>query len=75
VLPVFAWTFIWQTKHPPEIYFTQPLSQMQDEHYLYLYRLSTRLWKRNASILLETIVYAAEVTSALLLNRHLGHVQ
>jgi hypothetical protein len=30
--------------------------------------LSTRLSKRNASILLETI----EVTSALLLNRHFG---
>jgi hypothetical protein len=42
---------------------------MQYEHYLYLYRLSTRLRKRNASIMLETIVNAAEVTSALLLRR------
>jgi hypothetical protein len=47
-------------------------SQMQYEHYLYLYRLSTRLRKRNASILLETIVNAAEVTSAVLLTRNFG---
>jgi hypothetical protein len=50
----------------------KPPSQMQYDHYLYLYRLSTRLRKRNASIMLETIVNAAEVTSALLLNRHFG---
>jgi hypothetical protein len=49
---------------------TKPPSQMQYGHYLYLYRLSTRLKKRNVSIMLETIVNAAEVTSALLLNRH-----
>jgi hypothetical protein len=51
---------------------TKPPSQMQYAHYLYLHRLSTRLRKRNASILLETIVNAAEVTSALLLNCHFG---
>jgi hypothetical protein len=51
---------------------TKPLYQMQYEHYLYLYRLSTRLRKRNASILLDSIVNAAEVTSALLLNIHFG---
>jgi hypothetical protein len=44
-------------------------------HYIqcvYLYWLSTRVRKRNVSILFKTIANAAEVTSTLTLNRHFG---
>jgi hypothetical protein len=41
-------------------------------HVVYLYRLSTRVKKRNVSILFKTIENAAKVTSTLTLNRYFG---
>jgi hypothetical protein len=49
---------------------TKPPSKMHYLHFVYLYWLSTRVRKRNVSILFKTIEKAAEVTSTLTLNRH-----
>jgi hypothetical protein len=51
---------------------TKPPSKMHYTHFVYLYRLSTRVKKRNVSILFQTIENAAEVTSTLTLNRYFG---
>jgi hypothetical protein len=50
----------------------KPPSKMHYIHFVYLYWLSTRVRKRNVSILFNTIENAAEVTSTLTLHRYFG---